>query len=464
MIPKIIHFVYGLQADFGGKPFGFAHWAAIKTAQRMNKDYRVIFWCKFIPENYFFDDLKDSIEIQVIDVPTEIFGRKLNHVAHQADIVRLNVLNQFGGFYLDIDTITVKSFDALLNNKFLMAKETLNGHFVGLCNAIMAAQANSEFGNIWLQSYTTFRSLGRDEFWSEHSVKIPSLLAEKLPDLITVLPDTAFFYPDYSASGLESMFINTQSFPDAYAFHLWESLSWGALNHFNESNVHLIHNTYTHFLNNLIKNDIDILHTKRKNWCDNQFISKTAKINLGCGSKHDLDFVNFDLFQESGADIIYNIQDNNWPIPSDSVQYVRMHHVLEHIDGDLHYLFKELYRVCADGAVVDIRIPHPRHDWFLIDPTHTRALLPESFSFFDRDQCLQWFFSGNSKTPLALYWDIDFKVEKIDVSSENNMVLDNLSAVFGPNYHLPQVAPFINNLIAEIHVTMRVSKKHKTQR
>ncbi len=459
MIPKIIHFIYGLKEDFGGKPFGFVHWAAVKTAAKLNKDYKIIFWCKFVPDNYYFDDIRENVEVKIVEPPTEIFGKKLNHVAHQADILRLNALIQYGGFYLDVDTITVKSFDSIRNNKFVMGKEVLNGNTIGLCNAIMASEPQSEFGKIWLQSYTSFRSTGRDEFWSEHSVKIPYLLAEKIPDSITVLPETAFFYPDYSDAGLKSMFIDTHSFPDAYAFHLWETLSWGALSRFNENNVHLIKNTYTSLLNSFIKNDIERIREKRKNWCTNEFSQKRAKINLGCGSKNDVALVNFDLFQESGADIVFDIQENNWPIETNSVTYARMHHVLEHIGGDLKYLFQELYRVCCDGAEIDIRVPHPRHDWFLTDPTHVRPLLPESFLYFDREQCLKWFFSGDSKTPLALYWDIDFKVKTVNVSVENNEVFGKVSTAFGADKSLPALVPFINNVISEIHIIMHVSKK-----
>jgi mannosyltransferase OCH1-like enzyme len=48
-------------------------------------------------------------------------GRPLYHVAHKADVVRLQALKETGGIYLDLDTISVKTIDRLLDHPFAMA-------------------------------------------------------------------------------------------------------------------------------------------------------------------------------------------------------------------------------------------------------------------------------------------------------------------------------------------------------
>ena len=92
MIPRKLHFIFGLSEDFGGKPFSFFHWAAIKSAQVNNPDFETHFWFSHQPSNYFFDDLEESMVLHPILAPKEIFGRPIPHFAHQTDLLRLQVL------------------------------------------------------------------------------------------------------------------------------------------------------------------------------------------------------------------------------------------------------------------------------------------------------------------------------------------------------------------------------------
>ena len=41
-------------------------------------------------------------------------------------------------------------------------------------------------------------------------------------------------------------------------------------------------------------------------------------------------------------------------------------------------MMKELYRICRDGAEIEINVPHPRHDNFIGDPTHVRIITPDT--------------------------------------------------------------------------------------
>lgn len=177
-------------------------------------------------------------------------GRPLYHVAHKADVVRLQALKETGGIYLDLDTICVRPIKALLDHSFIIGQElkaeyipknwrqkikyTIRKKFAkqnankitGLCNAALLAEKNSPFVNLWLDTYASFRSKGRDKYWNEHSVFIPIQLAAAHPDKITFLGPYAFHYPLYDKPGLESMFEKVTNFPEAYLHHLWESFSW----------------------------------------------------------------------------------------------------------------------------------------------------------------------------------------------------------------------------------------------
>lgn len=47
--------------------------------------------------------LKPHLTLLRTPAPDEIYGRKLDHFAHKADVVRLQALQYTGGIYLDID-------------------------------------------------------------------------------------------------------------------------------------------------------------------------------------------------------------------------------------------------------------------------------------------------------------------------------------------------------------------------
>ncbi len=49
-----------------------------------------------------------------------------------------------------------------------------------------------------------------------------------------------------------------------------------------------------------------------------------------------------------------------------------------------------MYRVCRDGAVISISVPHPRHDDFINDPTHVRVVTPELLNLFNKKLNKQW--------------------------------------------------------------------------
>ena len=78
-----------------------------------------------------------------------------------------------------------RDFDDLLNESVVLGRE---GEF-GLANAVILAEPNATFLVRWLDAYRSFRSKGKDEFWSEHSVLLPAKLAQAYPHEVTILPE-----------------------------------------------------------------------------------------------------------------------------------------------------------------------------------------------------------------------------------------------------------------------------------
>lgn len=251
MIPNIFHFVFGMKPDFGGKPFNMVHYLAVRSAAELNKPDRMYLHYQYEPGGEWFEKARPYLTLNQVTAPTSIHGNELLHVAHQADIVRLNMLLELGGIYLDLDTISKKPLTDLLEHDFVIAKEfmppvyytawdriknavrqvklsplTEQQKVYGLCNAVMLSAPGSRFVEIWLNSYASFRSKGKDEFWVEHSVKVPYELAQQNPGLLTILEPSAFHYPAYDPKGLAWLFEKNHDYKEAYLHHLWETNAW----------------------------------------------------------------------------------------------------------------------------------------------------------------------------------------------------------------------------------------------
>ena len=233
-IPNILHFVFGLSEDFGGKPWGLCHYLSVKSAIKLNKPEKAYLYYKYKPTGKWFEMIEDELDLVQIEPPSEIFGRPLLHVAHQTGVIRLQVLIEEGGIYMDVDTISKKPFTDLLHHSCVLGVQGYpNGIVEGLCDGVILAEKGSEFLQHWLLSYKSHRSKGRDQYWAEHAVHMPYKLSQQYPHLLHIEPYSSFHYPLYhgddpvsSTDGIKVLFEQDKDFKDAYCHHVWESITW----------------------------------------------------------------------------------------------------------------------------------------------------------------------------------------------------------------------------------------------
>jgi hypothetical protein len=138
------------------------------------------------------------------------------------------------------------------------------------------------------------------------------------------------------------------------------------------------------------------------------------KLNMGCGHNKDAGYFNVDLSPACAPDIVCDLESLPWPWPDNSADHVVFNHSLEHLGQNSRTflgIIKELYRICKNNAKIEINVPHPRHDNFIDDPTHVRAVTPALLSLFDRKLNDEWKRVGIANTPLAHYLDVDFFLE-----------------------------------------------------
>jgi hypothetical protein len=226
-IPKILHYTFGLASDFGGQPWSLVHHVCLKSATERIRPEQVFFYYEHEPVGPWWDLSRNLVTAVEITAPREIFGRPLAHVAHRSDVVRLQKLIEYGGIYLDADVFVQRNFDPLLNFSTVLGTEG-EGAEAGMANAVILAEPDAPFLRRWLETYRSFRGNGRHEYWNEHSVRLPAVLAKTYPSEITVLPHDAFFWPLCKTEHLQWIFNSTRPIPmpGTFANHLWESHSW----------------------------------------------------------------------------------------------------------------------------------------------------------------------------------------------------------------------------------------------
>lgn len=134
---------------------------------------------------------------------------------------------------------------------------------------------------------------------------------------------------------------------------------------------------------------------------------------MGCGHNRRAGYVNVDASPACEPDAVWDLEQTPWPWPDDCADEVLFIHSLEHMGGDPKVflrMMQELYRIAAPGCRVVVHAPHPRHDDFLNDPTHVRAITPEVLGLFDRARNDAWRAKGAANTPLAHYTGVDFRI------------------------------------------------------
>lgn len=173
--------------------------------------------------------------------------RNLNfrYKEHMVDFLRLELLYQNGGIYLDIDTICVKAFDDLLNNVCVMGEEygrqstQEKKELIGLCNAVILSERNSSFIRLMLDSFHEDYRPG----WNYNCVVKPYQIYVKFPDLVNVQPQSSFFKYSWDEDGRKSLFENSENTDDCYSVHLWESKNYEILKTYDLLTIQSTNNT-----------------------------------------------------------------------------------------------------------------------------------------------------------------------------------------------------------------------------
>jgi mannosyltransferase OCH1-like enzyme len=200
-IPKVIH-----QIHLGNKPLSDQELKWQKTWKDYNPDWEFIFW--------------DDERLKGIDIINQEYLDDCDNYSMKSDILRFDILYQFGGLYIDTDFECLKPLDPFFNNRdFIACRQNPNGP--SICGAFLAATKHHALVKKLVDGI------------SERSIthKGKHCVAKYGPTYITDLIDRShsldpkYVYPFMWNKKHSTKDNLNKIYPEAYASHWWNT-SW----------------------------------------------------------------------------------------------------------------------------------------------------------------------------------------------------------------------------------------------
>lgn len=207
MIPKIIH-----QIHLGDNPLSDKEVEWQKTWKKYNPDWNFIFW--------------NDEKIDSLDLVNQKYIDDETHYSVKSDILRYEILYQYGGVYIDTDFECIRNIDEFIDHKsFIVCKQIDDKKLsANVCGAFLAA---SKFNKIIkkLNDGIADRSVTHKK--SGPPVKYgPKYLEEIVPT--KMWEDSKYVYPFMWYEKKKQPTEHDQLkrlYPDAVAVHHWSG-SW----------------------------------------------------------------------------------------------------------------------------------------------------------------------------------------------------------------------------------------------
>jgi hypothetical protein len=234
-VPKSAHNIHIVWVK-GYRVYSIIQYLAVRAAYELHISHGDNFEHNFIyiyndiePENNeWWEKTKEYATVIHITPPKYINGKHIPHPQHIADIMRICIIHEFGGMYIDADLLLIKNVSELVKpldkyvfSNIIMCKETDNK----IWNGLIIAKPYNSFLRRWIREYET--KYGNSEggcWWAGLSVETPMRLYKE-DNTDVVLLDTHTFLPfGFYDDGIYKTECSLESpYPLSYGVHLWET-------------------------------------------------------------------------------------------------------------------------------------------------------------------------------------------------------------------------------------------------
>lgn len=229
-IPKYFHFIY----INGGVNFCMMHYVAIRSCFEVNKPKQIFLYTDSEPsDNQWWELSKQYASVMTVTIPRFVNNHRIDFKQHQADLMRIHILNKIGGVYMDIDVLSLqpldgsvikpvceresKTTDNLYENWTVMSRESPEK----LVNCVVMSRKNNPFLEEWIAEYEKNYGAHKDH-WGGLSVVTPHYLSRKMPNKISILTSKMFIPFLYNNMDFFHKDISN-TLTESFTVHLWET-------------------------------------------------------------------------------------------------------------------------------------------------------------------------------------------------------------------------------------------------
>lgn len=141
-------------------------------------------------------------------------------------------------------------------------------------------------------------------------------------------------------------------------------------------------------------------------------------LDLGCGRAKRDGWVGMDKRALKEVDIVHNLEDVPWPLPSDCCITILASHIIEHLDPrNLFDVMAEIHRVGRHGCQVQISTPYAGSHGAYQDPSHVRPGFNETYTLYFDPRPL----NGKPNILYSIYEPPPFFTERVNWAVNGNM-------------------------------------------
>lgn len=108
------------------------------------------------------------------------------------------------------------------------------------------------------------------------------------------------------------------------------------------------------------------------------------KLNLGCGNDIRKGWINLDVSDTTGVDVIHDLNKLPLPFENEKFDVVLCKDVLEHVN--FLPLINDIYRILKLKGYLIIRVPHFTSKSNYADPTHINQFSTNTFYYFTEEK------------------------------------------------------------------------------
>jgi predicted SAM-dependent methyltransferase len=159
---------------------------------------------------------------------------------------------------------------------------------------------------------------------------------------------------------------------------------------------------------------------------------------IGCGSRTEKDLsvngrtefenvVRLDINPDHKPDVLWDLTVHPLPFDDEEFDEIHAYEVLEHLanQGDYEFFFQEFteyWRILKPGGYFFASVP--AGVWIWGDPSHKRAIQPETLIFLDQDQYQQ--VGQTSMSDFRNIYKVSFKVKLMEITDKFYFVLQKV--------------------------------------